>query len=41
MEAEGGEGKGAGYLHIVNGENYIGGVPPVDQSSAEALRRTG
>jgi hypothetical protein len=23
-----GEGKGSGYLHILNGEKYIGGVPP-------------
>lgn len=26
-----GEGKEDGYLHIVNGENYIGGVPPGHQ----------
>ncbi|MGP0076468.1 MAG: VOC family protein [Bryobacteraceae bacterium] len=29
-----GEGKGSGYLHIVNGENYIGGVPPARPSGA-------
>jgi predicted enzyme related to lactoylglutathione lyase len=29
-----GEGKESRYLHIVNGENYIGGVPPARQSSA-------
>ena len=29
-----GEGKQSGYLHIANGENYIGGVPPADPSSA-------
>ena len=29
-----GQGKESEYLHIVNGENYIGGVPPVHQSSA-------
>jgi uncharacterized protein len=29
-----GEGKESGYLHIVNGENYIGGVPPAHQSGA-------
>jgi len=28
-----GEGKESGYLHIVNGENYIGGVPPAHQGS--------
>jgi uncharacterized protein len=28
-----GEGKESGYLHIVNGENYIGGVPPARQSA--------
>lgn len=27
-----GEGKESGYLHIVNGENFIGGVPPARQS---------
>ena len=35
MEAEGGQGKESGYLHIVNGENYIGGVPPANQHSAD------
>jgi len=29
-----GEGKESGYLHIVNGESYIGGVPPARQSGA-------
>jgi predicted enzyme related to lactoylglutathione lyase len=28
-----GEGKGSGYLHIVNGEQYIGGVPPAHQNN--------
>jgi uncharacterized protein len=28
-----GEGKESGYLHIVNGENYIGGVPPAHQNN--------
>ena len=28
-----GQGKESGYLHIVNGENYIGGVPPAHQSN--------
>ena len=28
-----GEGKESGYLHIVNGEKYIGGVPPAHQGS--------
>lgn len=28
-----GEGKGAEYLHIVNGEKYIGGVPPAHQNN--------
>jgi predicted enzyme related to lactoylglutathione lyase len=28
-----GQGKESGYLHIVNGENYIGGVPPAHQNS--------
>ena len=31
-----GEGKESGYLHIVNGENYIGGVPPARQGSGNA-----
>jgi uncharacterized protein len=31
-----GEGKESGYLHIVNGESYIGGVPPAHQKSADA-----
>jgi uncharacterized protein len=30
-----GEGKESGYLHIVNGENYIGGVPPTHQGSGK------
>jgi hypothetical protein len=30
-----GQGKESGYLHIVNGENYIGGVPPARQGSAD------
>jgi len=30
-----GQGKEGGYLHIVNGENYIGGVPPARQNIAE------
>ncbi|HEX5228584.1 MAG TPA: VOC family protein [Bryobacteraceae bacterium] len=29
-----GHGKESGYLHIVNGEQYIGGVPPAHQNSA-------
>jgi predicted enzyme related to lactoylglutathione lyase len=29
-----GEGKESGYLHIVNGENYIGGVPPARPGGA-------
>jgi predicted enzyme related to lactoylglutathione lyase len=29
-----GKGKESGYLHIVNRENYIGGVPPARQNSA-------
>jgi uncharacterized protein len=29
-----GAGQESGYLHIMNGENYIGGVPPAQQSSA-------
>jgi len=29
-----GQGKESGYLHIMNGENYIGGVPPARESSA-------
>jgi predicted enzyme related to lactoylglutathione lyase len=28
-----GQGKESGYLHIVNGENYIGGVPPAHPGS--------
>jgi len=28
-----GEGKESGYLHIVNGENYIGGVPPAHHTN--------
>ncbi len=28
-----GEGKDSGYLHIVNGENYIGGVPPAHHNN--------
>jgi predicted enzyme related to lactoylglutathione lyase len=28
-----GQGKESGYLHIVNGENYIGGVPPSGQGN--------
>jgi uncharacterized protein len=28
-----GQGKESGYLHIVNGENYIGGVPPAGQGN--------
>ncbi len=28
-----GQGKESGYLHIMNGENYIGGVPPAHQGS--------
>jgi predicted enzyme related to lactoylglutathione lyase len=31
-----GQGKESGYLHIVNGENYIGGVPPAEQKGAGA-----
>ncbi len=31
-----GQGKESGYLHIVNGENYIGGVPPARESSPNA-----
>jgi uncharacterized protein len=31
-----GEGKESGYLHIVNGENYIGGVPPAQQNRGNA-----
>jgi predicted enzyme related to lactoylglutathione lyase len=31
-----GEGKESGYLHIVNGENYIGGVPPAQQNGGNA-----
>lgn len=30
-----GQGKESGYLHIVNGENYIGGVPPARHGSTE------
>ena len=33
-ELKAGQGKESGYLHIVNGENYIGGVPPADQNGA-------
>ena len=29
-----GQGQESGYLHIQNGENYIGGVPPVHHNSA-------
>lgn len=29
-----GQGEESGYLHIVNGENYIGGVPPSHQHGA-------
>jgi predicted enzyme related to lactoylglutathione lyase len=28
-----GQGKESGYLHIVNGENYIGGIPPAHPGS--------
>jgi len=28
-----GQGEGSGYLHILNGENYIGGVPPARLNS--------
>jgi uncharacterized protein len=28
-----GEGKESGYLHIMNGERYIGGVPPAHQNN--------
>ncbi len=31
-----GQGKESGYLHIVNGENYIGGVPPADQNTGDS-----
>lgn len=31
---EPGQGKESGYLHIVNGENYIGGVPQAEPGSA-------
>ena len=31
-----GKGHGSDYLHIVNGEKYIGGVPPARQNSAGA-----
>lgn len=31
-----GQGKESGYLHIVNGENYIGGVPPTGQGPRDA-----
>jgi predicted enzyme related to lactoylglutathione lyase len=31
-----GQGKESGYLHIVNGENYIGGVPPAGQGNRNA-----
>lgn len=30
-----GHGKESGYLHIINGEKYIGGVPPSHQNSAK------
>ena len=33
-ELKAGQGKESGYLHIVNGENYIGGVPPAEQNGA-------
>lgn len=29
-----GEGKESGYLHIVNGNNFIGGIPPGEHASA-------
>jgi len=29
-----GQGKNSGYLHIVNGENYIGGIPPARGTGA-------
>jgi uncharacterized protein len=32
-ELKPGQGKESGYLHIVNGENYIGGVPPAGQGN--------
>lgn len=31
-----GQGKDSGYLHIMNGESYIGGVPPTRPGSASA-----
>ncbi len=31
-----GQGKESGYLHIMNGENYIGGVPPARQGDGNA-----
>ena len=31
-----GQGKESGYLHIMNGENYIGGVPPSGQGNGNA-----
>ena len=31
-----GQGKESGYLHILNGENYIGGVPPTRQGAGDA-----
>jgi len=31
-----GEGKESGYLHILNGENYIGGVTPAHLNNADA-----
>jgi predicted enzyme related to lactoylglutathione lyase len=31
-----GQGKESDYLHIVNGESYIGGVPPAHRNTAEA-----
>jgi len=33
---EPGQGKDAGYLHIRNGQKFIGGVPPAHQRSASA-----
>lgn len=33
MEAKTGTGEGTRYLHIMNGENYIGGVPPAHRNS--------
>lgn len=31
-----GQGKESGYLHIANGEKYIGGVPPVREHGGES-----